>query len=108
MSTSVENARALAVDVSCSTHSLSVVLGDGRTISVPLAWFPRLLEATPKQRTKWELIGDGIGIHWEAIDEDISVASLLQPENFMPLPNKRIQPTRGRRRAQVAGRGARG
>ncbi len=108
MSTSVENPRALAVDVSCSVHSLSVVLGDGRTISVPLAWFPRLLEATPKQRTKWELVGGGIGIHWDAIDEDISVASLLQPENFMPLPNKRIQPTRGRRRAQVGSRGARG
>lgn len=108
MSTSVENARALAVDVSCSVHSLSVVLADGRTIAVPLAWFPRLLEATPKQRTKWELIGGGIGIHWKAIDEDISVASLLLPEHFMRLPNKRIQPTRGKRRAQVGGRGARG
>jgi uncharacterized protein DUF2442 len=108
MSTSVENATPLAVDVTCSIHSLSVVLGDGRTISVPLAWFPRLLEATPKQRTKWELIGGGIGIHWEAIDEDISVASLLQPENFMPLSNKRIQPTRGKRRAHAVARGARG
>ena len=108
MSTSVESPRALAVDVSCSDDSLNVVLADGRTISVPLAWFPRLLEASPKQRTKWEFIGGGIGIHWEPIDEDISVASLLQPENFMRLPNKRIQPTRGRRRAQVGSRGARG
>ena len=108
MSTSVENARVLAVDVSCSTHGLSVALADGRTILVPLAWFPRLLEATPKQRTKWVLIGGGIGIHWEPIDEDISVASLLQPENFMRLPNKRIQATRGKRRAQARARGARG
>ena len=108
MSTSVENAGALAVDVSCSKDSLSVVLADGRTISVPLAWFPRLLEATPKQKTKWELIGGGIGIHWEPIDEDISVASLLQPENFMRLPDKSIRVTPGRRRAQAGGRSARG
>jgi hypothetical protein len=46
-------------------------------------WFPRLLSATPKQRAEWVPIGGGIGIHWEEIDEDILVASLLQPENFM-------------------------
>ncbi|MBI4587764.1 MAG: DUF2442 domain-containing protein [Candidatus Rokubacteria bacterium] len=107
MGTSVESARALAVHVSCSSHSLSVVLADGRTISAPLAWFPRLLEATPKQRAAWKLIGGGIGIHWEAIDEDISVASLLQPENFMRLPNERMQPTREKRRAQAGRRGVR-
>ncbi|MBI2369267.1 MAG: DUF2442 domain-containing protein [Deltaproteobacteria bacterium] len=87
---------------------LNVVLSDGRTISVPLAWFPRLLEATARQRAEWELIGGGIGIHWESIDEDISVASLLHPENFMRLPNKRIQPAREKRRAQAGRRGARG
>lgn len=108
MNTSVESADALAVDVSCTNHALSVVLADGRTISVPLAWFPRLLEATPKQRADWELLGGGIGIHWEAVDEDVSIASLLQPENFMSLPNKRIQPTRAKRRAQVPRRVARG
>ena len=108
MGTSVENAGALAVDVLCSNDRLSVVLADGRTISVPLAWFPRLLEATPKQKTKWELIGGGIGIHWEPIDEDISAASLLQPENFMRLPDKPIRVTPGRRRAQAGGRSARG
>ena len=102
-----ERSEALAVDVSCTTHTLSVILTDGRTISVPLAWFPRLLEATPKQRAEWELIGGGIGIHWEAIDEDISVASLLQPENFMRLP-KRMQPTREKRHAQVGRRSVRG
>ena len=104
MSTSIENAGALAVDVSCSNDSLSVVLADGRTISVPLAWFPRLLEATPKQRAKWELIGGGIGIHWEPIDEDISVASMLQPANFMRLPDKPIRVPR----AQAGIRSARG
>lgn len=108
MNTSVESAEALAVDVSCTNHALSVVLADGRAISVPLAWFPRLLEATPKHRAEWELIGGGIGIHWDAVDEDISVASLLQPENFMSLPHRRIQPTRAKRRAQVARRIARG
>ncbi len=107
MATLAERSEALAVDVSCTTHTLSVILTDGRTISVPLAWFPRLLEATPKQRAEWELIGGGIGIHWEAIDEDISVASLLQPENFMRLP-KRMQPTREKRHAQVGRRSVRG
>ncbi|MBI3076087.1 MAG: DUF2442 domain-containing protein [Deltaproteobacteria bacterium] len=104
----VEKAEAVAVDVSCADDTLSVVLSDGRTISVPLAWFPRLLEATARQRAEWELIGGGIGIHWESIDEDISVASLLHPENFMRLPNKRIQPAREKRRAQAGRRGARG
>jgi hypothetical protein len=108
MSTLAEKSEALAVDVSCSAHSLNVTLADGRTISVPLAWFPRLLEATPAQRAEWELIGGGIGIHWEAIDEDISIASLLQPENFMRLPSKRIQPPREKRRAPAGRRNARG
>jgi len=108
MSTLAEKSEALAVDVSCSAHSLNVTLADGRTISVPLAWFPRLLEATPAQRAEWELIGGGIGIHWEAIDEDISIASLLQPGNFMRLPSKRIQPPREKRRAAAGRRNARG
>ncbi len=108
MSTLAERAEALAVDVSCTDDTLTVVLSDGRVISAPLAWFPRLVDATAKQRREWELIGGGIGVHWEAVDEDISVASLLQPENFMRLPNKRRQPTRERRRAQGSRRGARG
>lgn len=88
MNTLVERAEVLAVDVSCTKDTLSVVLSDGRTVTVPLAWFPRLLKASDRQRAGWELIGGGIGIHWEAVDEDISVSSLLQPENFMRLPNK--------------------
>ena len=66
-----------AENVSVAEDSLSVDLSDGRTISVPLAWFPRLLHATPEERKKWRLIGKGQGIHWEDIDEDISVEGLL-------------------------------
>ena len=77
MSTLVE-VEPLAVDVSCTDDSLRVVLADGREISVPLVWFPRLLQATLEQRKAWRLIGGGIGIHWEAVDEDISVESLLR------------------------------
>ncbi len=101
MSTLVERAEALAVDVSCTDDDLSVVLSDGRTVAVPIAWFPRLVGASAKQRADWELIGGGVGIHWEAVDEDISVASLLQPENFMSLPDKALPPTsRAQRRAK--------
>jgi hypothetical protein len=83
MSTLVDKGEVTAIEVACSDDALSVTLSDGRVVSVPLAWFPRLLGATAKQRSKWEFIGGGIGIHWPLIDEDISIASLLQPENFM-------------------------
>src|SRR5436309_13942501 len=66
-----------AVDVKCTDDELIVTLVDGRRVSAPLAWFPRLLRATPKQRANWRLIGRGIGIHWDDVDEDISVRSLL-------------------------------
>ena len=91
MSTLVERSEVQAVAVSCTEDALTAMLSDGRTVSVPLTWFPRLLDATPKQRNQWELIGGGIGIHWKSVDEDISVASLLQPENFMRLPDKRAR-----------------
>ena len=98
MGTLVAKAETLAVDVSCSRDALAVTLSDGRVVSVPLAWFPRLGGASDRERSDWELIGGGIGIHWEAIDEDISVASLLRPENFMRLPDKPVrQPTRRKR-----------
>ena len=67
----------LAVEVGFTATMLRVVLADGREISSPLAWFPRLLNATPEERRNWRLIGGGIGIHWESVDEDISVESLL-------------------------------
>jgi hypothetical protein len=88
----MEKTDTLAVEVSCSMDALSVTLTDGRVVSVPLVWFPRLADASPRQRSDWELIGGGIGIHWEAIDEDISVASLLHPENFVRLPGKLLAP----------------
>lgn len=69
---------SLALDVSCTEDSLHVVLADGREIAAPLVWFPRLQNATPEQRKHWRLIGGGIGIHWEDVDEDISVESLLR------------------------------
>jgi hypothetical protein len=67
----------LAIDVTFSQDALHVVLADGREISTPLQWFPRLMNATPEQRARWELIGDGIGIHWPLIDEDIEVECFL-------------------------------
>lgn len=66
-----------AEDVLVTEDTLSVDLSDGRTILVPLAWFPRLLHGTKEERNKWRLIGRGQGIHWEGIDEDISVENLL-------------------------------
>jgi len=92
MSTLTEKTEVLAIDVSCSADALSVTLTDGRVVSVPLVWFPRLADASPRQRSGWELIGGGIGIHWGAIDEDISVASLLHPENFLRLPGRVLPP----------------
>ena len=77
MSTLVETT-ALAKEVAVSEDELTVRLVDGRTISVPLVWFPRLLHATAQQRAKFELLGDGEGIHWPDVDEDISVAGLLR------------------------------
>ena len=65
-------------NVSIQEDYFSVELMDGRIITVPLAWFPRLLKATPEQLQKWEICGGGYGIHWEEIDEDISTEGLLR------------------------------
>jgi Protein of unknown function (DUF2442) len=66
-----------ARSVSVSDEALMAALADGRTITVPLAWFPRLAHGTPAERANWRLIGGGEGIHWPDLDEDISVESLL-------------------------------
>ena len=66
-----------AEDVSVSQDALRVKLSDGRAISVPLAWYPRLVHATPEERNNWQLIGDGQGIHWPDLDEDISVEGMI-------------------------------
>jgi len=65
-------------DVRVSDDALSVDLADGRTIIVPLAWYPRLLHATPEQRANWQVAGAGFGIHWPEIDEDLSTDGLLR------------------------------
>jgi Protein of unknown function (DUF2442) len=66
-----------AVDVSFAGAALHVVLADGRELSVPLEWLPRLRDASPEQRAHWRLIGRGEGIHWPEVDEDVSVRGLL-------------------------------
>lgn len=68
---------ALAVSVQATGDALAVELDDGRTISVPVAWYPRLFHGSASERTNWRLIGRGEGIHWPDLDEDISVAGLL-------------------------------
>ena len=68
----------LASNVHFTEDAMLVSLSDGREISVPLEWFPRLRKATPEQRNKWRFIARGIGIHWEDIDEDIAVTTLLR------------------------------
>jgi hypothetical protein len=77
MPTSAVKLDATAVDLMISEDRLVVVLADGREITAPLAWFPRLIDATEEQRRNWRFIGRGQGIHWPDVDEDISVAALL-------------------------------
>ena len=77
MSTLRVRLEPLAVGVSVTEDALHVVLADGREVSAPLAWFPRLANATEQERNRWRLIGSGFGIHWPDVDEDISVERLL-------------------------------
>jgi hypothetical protein len=78
MNTSTLEIDARAREVVVSGTELTVLLKDGRTPSAPLAWFPRLLNASPDQRSNFQLLGDGEGIHWPDIDEDLSVAGILR------------------------------
>ena len=75
--TSLTTNPALASSVTCSDDEIIVVLTDGRSLSVPIVWFPRLAKATTSERADYELLGNGEGIHWPQIDEDISVSGLL-------------------------------
>jgi hypothetical protein len=87
MTTSDPRAGERILNVVVSEEMLSAELADGRVISVPLAWFPRLLKATPTQRSHWELCGGGFGIHWPDVDEDLSVEGLLRGA---PAPAKQL------------------
>lgn len=77
MSTSGVAAEPVAVSAKVARDTLVVELRDGRVLSVPLAWYPRLAAATATERRRWELIGPGIGIHWPLIDEDVSIEALM-------------------------------
>ena len=77
MSTLALKLDAHAIDVSIDDDALHFVLADGREISAPLEWFPRLRDASVAQRLNWRLIGKGIGVHWPDIDEDVAVSTLM-------------------------------
>jgi hypothetical protein len=77
MSTLVTERDVFAESVEFTDDSMTVRLDDGRTLSVPLAWYPRLLDGTKTERERYQLIGDGQGIHWPDLDEDLSVEGLL-------------------------------
>jgi hypothetical protein len=107
-SSGVDGTPALAVRVEVSADTLSVELADGRTIAVPLAWYPRLAHATADEWAGWRLIAGGRGIHWPAIDEDVSVANLLtgQPSaesqsSFKKWLAVRAKASRPRKRSSV-------
>lgn len=114
-SSALEETPAPVQDVRVTSKVLEVVLRDGRTLSVPLEWYPRLAHGSPRERQRWRLIGGGIGIHWPDLDEDISISGLLaglpSGESAKSLkrwlasrrrpPNKALQPaSRARRKAR--------
>lgn len=77
MPTSTNELAIRAVDVNVTDDKLMLRLEDGRSLTVPLVWYPRLLHGTKRERADWRLIGGGIGIHWTSLDEDISIEGLL-------------------------------
>ena len=86
MNASDPNAGERVRDVHVTEDTLAVDLADGRTIIVPLAWYPRLLTATPEQRSHWKIAGAGYGIHWPDLDEDLSTEGLLRGAPAAPEP----------------------
>jgi hypothetical protein len=78
MSTSAVKIDSDAIGVETTDSTLHVILADGRELTAPLEWFPRLRDAAPEQRQHWRLIGGGQGIHWPDIDEDIAIVTLLR------------------------------
>jgi len=95
-----------AESVTITDDALTVDLSDGRTISVPLAWFPRLLHASPAERKNWRFIGKGEGIHWIDLDEDIGVEGLLtgKPSGESQVSFKKWLATRRSRRTKRSSR----
>ncbi len=85
-------------EVRVTEDTLSVDLEDGRTISVPLAWYPRLAYATPEERRRFEIVGAGYGIHWPDLDEDISVEGLLAGKRSTESPQSFEQWLKARKR----------
>ena len=96
MNTLTEISISPAVDVSVTDELLTVELSDGRKISVPTAWYPRLAHGTPKERRQWKLSYSGEGLHWEGLDEDISIKGLIAglPSNENPAMIKKWMETR--------------
>jgi hypothetical protein len=74
----IERRETVAEKVTVTKDTLALELADGRTVTAPLAWYPRLLHGTARERANWRLIGGGEGIHWPDLDEDISVENILQ------------------------------
>jgi len=118
----IERREAAAESVSVTEDTLTVHLADGRTLSVPLAWYPRLLQGSPNERNRWRLIGKGEGIHWPDLDEDVSVENLLfgnqsgesqesfkrwladrkpQPRSSSRRPNRSVRSTRREKRRRA-------
>jgi uncharacterized protein DUF2442 len=85
-SLAIETQEARAMSATVSGEALSVYLRDGRTIIVPLAWFPRLWNGTPKERNRFEIAGDGAYLHWPDLDEDLTVQGLLSGRRSLESP----------------------
>ena len=94
----IEPRTTFAENVRVTSEALSVELSDGRNVTAPLAWFPRLQHGTAKERNNWRLIGRGEGIHWPDLDEDISV------EGLMLAATERLRPRRRESRTRIAWR----
>jgi hypothetical protein len=84
--------------VTFTADTLNVTMKDGRTITVPLTWYPRLLQATPKQRKQWKVSGGGYGIHWPELDEDLSTEGLLRGA---PAPQSASPPSSARKKVHT-------
>lgn len=92
MSTLERANEPLAIGLEVTDDELIVSLADGRRLSVPIAWYPRLANANPDQRRNWEIIGPGVGFHWPDVDEDLSVEGMLRGA---PAPGVRPQVPEG-------------